>query len=293
MKNNIGDGSGNIVRGTVVIIIAMVIVFGAVFAWMYSMDMLFLPSFIEDLIGKDDEPSWNLGALSELVKNGKDEDGEIVTFDVSYENLLSALLNSDRAEGIYISANINYYSASKEHTRRVTYYRNGEKFRVESYGALPENSTGVGAFETLKISDGNMICFLDNLSGEFNTIAYDKGILPEEEAGIPSVDALLLALREFPESEGTAAEPGAMNVTNTSLKLLRTELGNVYYVKFTYGDIGLTEEYYVSLEHRAIISMTSTQNGKTVYSYSVNSISKNADAYSSIELYDILKATEK
>lgn len=293
MKNKVGDGTGNIVRGTVVIIIAMVIVFGAVFAWMYSMDMLFLPSFLEDLIGKDDEPSWDLGALSELVKNGKSEDGELLTFDVSYESLLSALLNSERAEGIYISADIKYYSASEEHTRRVMYYRNGEKFRIESYGAVPENSTGAGAFEALKVSDGKQICFLDNLSGEFSTIAYDKEILPEEEAGIPSVDALLLALREFPASEGAAAAPGAMHVTDTSLKLLRTELGNVYYVKFTYGDIGLTEEYYVSLEHRAVISMTSTQNGKTVYSYSVNSVSKSADAYSSDDLYDILKATEQ
>ena len=293
MKNKASDGTGNIVRGTVIIIIAMVIVFGAVFAWMYSMDMLFLPSFIEDLIGNNDEPSWDLGALSALVKNEKSEDGELLTFEVSYESLLSALLNSERAEGIYISADIKYYSASQEITRRVVYYRNGEKFRIESYAAVPESSTGVGAFEALKISDGNQICFLDNLSGEFSTITYDKKILPEEEAGIPSVDALLLALSEFPLSEGSAAEPGAMNVANTSLKLIRTELGNVYYVKFTYGDIGLTEEYYVSLEHRAVIGMTSTQNGKSVYSYSVNSVSKSTDSYGADELYDISKATKQ
>lgn len=290
MKNKSVDGSGNIVRGTVVIIIAMVIVFGAVFAWMYSMDMLFLPSFIEELIGNDDEPSWDLGALSELVKNGKNENGEMLTFEVSYESLLTALLNSERAEGIYISADINYYSGAEKQTKRVMYYRNGEKFRIEFYGT---GRTGAGAFETLEICDGKQLFFLDSLSGESGTVPYNKDILPEEEAGIPSVDALLLALNEFPTSEGVGATPGAMSVTDTSLKLIHTELGNVYYVKFTYSDIGLTEEYYVSLEHRAVISMTSTQNGKTVYSYGVNSISKTAEAYTSGELYNILKATEQ
>ncbi len=294
MKKKINDGTGNIARGTAIIIIAMVIVFGAVFAWMYSMDMLFLPSFVEDLIGKnDDELSWDLGALSELVKSGKDESGESVTFDVSYENLRTALLESEREDGIYISADIKYFAGTDAYIRRVIYYRDGERFRVELYDTAPQSAVSVPTLQTTKISDGKKICFIDNKSGESGILPYDASILPENEAGIPSVDELLLALAEFPESEGAPSSDNPIGVRNTTLKLVRTELGNVYYVAFTYGDIGLVEEYYVSLEHRAVISMTSTENGKTVYSYAVNSISDDADVYTSDGLYDISKASEQ
>lgn len=293
MKKKTNDGVGNIARGTAIIIIAMVIVFGAIFAWMYSMDMLFLPSFIEDLIGKgDDELSWDLGALSELVKNGKDENGETVTFDVTYENLRTSLLESDRKEGIYISADIKYFADSDTYTRRVAYYRDGARFRIELYDVVAE-SAAMPTLRTTKISDGQQICFVDNKSGESSVFAYDASILPENEAGIPSVDALLIALAEFPVSEGAGVSGNSLAVRNTTLKLVRTELGNVYYVAFTYGDIGLVEEYYVSLEHRAVISMTSTENGTAVYSYAVNSISDDADTYASDGLYDISKAAEQ
>ncbi len=295
MKKKINDGTGNIARGTAIIIVAMVIVFGAVFAWMYSMDMLYLPSFIEDIIGKgDDELSWDLGALSELVKNGKNERGEAVTFDITYENLRTALLESERVDGIYISADVKYYADDGAFVQKVAYYRDGERFRVEIYEIAAQGAGIVPTLKTLKVSDGKEICFTDNSTGESQTLIYDPSVLPENEAGIPSVDELLLALAEFPESEGTnAAAEGSEVVRNTTLKLVRTDTGNMYYVAFTYADTGLVEEYYVSALHRAVISMTSTQNGKAVYSYSTNTVSVDADAYSSAGLYDISKASEQ
>ena len=293
MKKKTNDGTGNIARGTAIRIIAMVIVFGMIFAWMDSMDMLFLPSFIEDLVGKNDpEPSWDLGALAELVKTGKDKNGESVTFDVTYENLRTALLESERSEGIYISADIKYFADSDSYMRRVEYYRHGDRFCIELYDITAEGE-GSASPKTVKISDGEKICFVDKVAGESAVLTYDTSILPEDEAGIPSVDTLLLALAEFPENEGANASSHSADIRNTELKLVRTELGNVYYVAFTYADIGLAEEYYISLAHRAVISMTSTQSGKLVYSYSVNSISDDVDTYSSSELYDISKAAEQ
>lgn len=290
MKKKTNDGTGNIARGTAIIIIAMVIVFGAVFAWMYSMDMLFLPSFVEDLIGKDDgEPLWDLDALSSLVKSGKDEAGQGVTFDVTYENLRTALLESEPERGICFSANVSYYSGDA-YTRRVDYYRDGERFRIEIYEAKKGDVTPSVSPETVKISDGERMCVIDKASGASSIIAYAKEILPEEEAGIPSVEMLLEALEHFPSTEGEAMRS---DITDTSLKLLRTDSGNVYYAAFTYGDIGLVEEYYVSLEHRIVISMTSTQNGALVYSYNVMSVFDEVSSYGADELYDISKATEQ
>lgn len=291
MKKKTNDASGNIARGTAVIIIAMIIVFGAVFAWMYSMDMLFLPSFIEDFLGEDeDDLPWDLGSLSTLVKNGKDESGEVVTFDITYENLRAALLGAQREDGIYISADVSYYTDSDSYTRRIEYYRDKDRFRVELYAIAPSANGAASIPQTLKVSNGEQICFVDKATGESSTLPYDKAILPENEAGIPSVDAVLDALAEFPENEGGAYSSG---ITDTSLKLVRTDFGNVYYVAFTYSDIGLVEEYYISLLHHAVVYMTSTQNGSTVYSYSAISVSDDADTFAADELYDISKAAKQ
>lgn len=301
MKNKPMNENHNIALGTTIIIIVLVIVFSTVFGWMYSMDMLFLPDFFEQVFGigdDSDELPWDLGALSEIVKNGKDSEGEALTFEVTYENLLAALLLAEREEGVRLTGEIEYFVDDASYSRKLIYSRDENRFRVELFETLPSSSTAEPISETLKIGDENSLYVLDCESGEYRVIARDGNTVPENEAGIPSVDALLDVVKTFPgaelgESADEADSADAIKITDTVIKLVRTESENVYYISYTYPDLDLTEEYYVSLLHRMIISATAKQSGKTVYSYNTTSFSADPDEYGRDELYDFSESAEQ
>lgn len=294
-KKNKGDATHSIALGTAIIIIALVIIFGGVFYWMWSVDMLFLPSFVEDMlgIGKDDEPTWDLGALSELVKEGKNESGENVTLDISYENLRKAFLTENSEQGIYLTARVKYYSGNEEFHKKIVYARDGLRWRAEQYYTGAPSGFDKAEMESLKISDGRTLYTRDCASGESRSVALPSDILPENEAGIPSVDAVIRAVEKFPEHSDASKTDEDAGIADTILRLVRTENGNIYYIGFRYADIDLTEEYYVSLEHRMIIFANSTQNGKNVYSYEVLQFSTNGKDYARDELYSISKSAEQ
>lgn len=301
MKKKLNDDSRGVAVGTAIIIVVMVIVFGTVFYWMWSMDMLFLPSFVEEWIGLDDDSDelpWDLGTLSALVKSGKDADGETVTFDITYENLRSALLAEEPCEGIYLSAKVNYYADGEPSTRRIVYYRDGERFRVELYPIERADEMTAPGLETLKVADSDTLFVYDRASGESRLLARDGKISSESEAGIPSVNALLEAVAAFPENDTTIADENADsdtaetgNITDTVIKLVRTDEGNVYYIAYTYADLALREEYYVSLDYRMIISMVSRQNGTAIYSYTMTSFSVDPEDYTDNSLYEMSEST--
>lgn len=301
MKNKPMNENHNIALGTTIIIIVLVIVFGAAFVWMYSTDMLFLPDFVEQMLGigdDDDELPWDLGALSEIVKNGKDAEGEALTFEVTYENLLTALLSAEREEGVHLTAEIEYFVDDAPYSRKLIYSRDKNRFRVELFETLPSSSTAESIRDTLKIGDENSLYVLDCESGESRVISRDGNIVPENEAGIPSVDALLDVVKTFPSADlgeyvDEADSTEVINITDTVIKLVRTESENVYYISYTYSDLDLTEEYYVSLMHRMIISATAKQGGKTVYSYNTTSFSADPDEYGRDELYDFSEPAEQ
>ena len=288
-----GESTHNIALGTTIIIIVMVIIFSAVFYWMWSMDMLFLPSFIEDIFGLNDEgddPVWDLGALSNLVKEGKSEDGESVTLDITYENLRDAFLAKEREAGIYITADVKYIANGEEFTRRVVYSRDGERFRIEQHYIAPKGSGASEKIEILKISDGNALYTLDYSSGESEIIPLTSNISPENEAGIPDIDTLIEAVGAFASAKESSSAEYSMGVADTVLKLLPTEKGNVYYISYTYPNVNLSEEYYVSLDDRIIIFANIKQNGQDVYSYEVLGFSTDSKSYSDDSLYQISKA---
>ncbi len=303
MKKKPKSENHGILLGTVIIIVVMVIVFGAVFAWMYSMDMLFLPDFIEQLVGfedDEDELPWDLGALSEIVKNGKSEQGDEITFDITYENLRAALLSKESEPGVFLSAVIKYYDGETPYSRNVTYSRDGDKFRVQLYAIQPQESTDAPVIEALKIADEKSLYIYDYSSDKSTMIPRNESIVPENEAGIPSVDSLLSLISEFPEADVTDSsdedltsyDAQSANIKDTVIKLVRSETGNVYYVSFTDTSLDITEEYYVSLDYRMIISATTKQSGKIVYSYETKSFSADPAIYTQASLYNFSESAE-
>lgn len=301
MKKQLEKESRSVALGTAIIVIAMVIVFGAVFAWMYSMDLLFLPDFAKDIFGISDDDGdvrWDLGALSEIVKSERDEGGEVVTFDVTYENLRAAFLSEEAPEGLYLSADVSYYADGEASTRRIRYYRDGDRFRTETY-AIGDSEM----LETLKIANSEHVTVIDRTTGESRTIPRTAGIYPENEAGIPSVDTLLSAIEAFPEMTGDVSDTAdtapagsdaaeTSHVTDCELRMVRTDSGNVYYIAYTYKDLGLREEYYVSLDYRIIISANTTLAGKPVYSYKTVRIATEPEVWSEDTLYTMMEPSE-
>ena len=298
MKNKLKREAGNAAIGTAIIIIVMIIVTSAVFVWMYSVDLLFLPDFVEDILRLDrdsGEVVWDLGELSEIVRNGKNENGETVVFEDSYENLRAALLSEPAADGIYLSADVSHYSDGIPTVRRIRYYRDGERFRCEIYAPGDED-----VLETLKIADSDSITVYDKASGEYSKLARGQGIDPENEAMIPSVADLMSAVSAFPEHEGavwsdstdTPDETGGDMLSDCSVKLVRDGDETLYYVTFVYNDLGIQEEYYVSLNYRVIISAATFKSGERIYSYDIVRASLEPEVYGDDALYTLSESAE-
>ena len=283
MENKFEKESRSAALGTVIIVIAMVIIFGAVFAWMYSMDLLFLPDFVENILGFSDrgKDGGDLGALSEIVKNGKSGDYSEFTFDASYENLRDAFLREPASEGIYICADIGYYKDGEASERRIRFWKNGDMFRSETYAIGDQDK-----LETLKIGDAEYLTVIDRQTSEFARIPRGNDILPEFEAGLPSVTSLISDVEAFPARYGDE-ENGY--ISDCSIKMVRNGDANVYLVNFTYSDIGISEEYYVSLEHGTIISCVTKKDGVPVYSYDVVRISEDPEVWDDDILYSAVE----
>ncbi len=301
MKNKPKNENHSILLGTVIIIVAMIVVFGAVFAWMYSRDMLFLPGFVEQILGldkDDDDMPWDLGALSEVLKNGKDEQGNAITFDVTYENLREALLSEEPESGIFMTSVMQFYDGDTPVWQNVTYARDGERFRVQLYEIMPQENMESPAIKTLTIADEKTVYILDYASEESTLMPRNDRIVPENEAGIPSVGYLLSIVAEFPETQAdetsdSSSENSESYITDTVIKLLETENGKVYYVSYTDTEHDITEEYYISLEYRMIISATTKQGGKTVYSYKTKSFSADPAIYTQDSLYSFSESADQ
>ncbi len=288
MKNKLKGEGANVTLGTAIIVIVMVIVFGATFVWMHSVDLLFLPDFIENILGLDDadkEEMWDMSELSEILRSGKKNDTELVTFDVTPENLRAALLHEEPADGIYLSAEVTHYSDGVPSVRKIRYYRDGVRFRTELYVTGDSNTP-----ELLKIADEDSITITDKATGESNTIARGVDIEPENEAMIPSVADLMAALEAFPTHESTSE---SNNVSNCVIKLVETDDGNLYYVSFTYADLGITEEYYVSLDYKVVISMRTYMGDTPIYSYDIVRMSLDREVYGEDSLYNVSETTEE
>ncbi len=292
--NNKEKGKKSIVLGTAIIIVAMTIAFFAMYAWMYSKDMLFLPDFIKDILKIEDQKKnpWSLGELSEIVKTGKDEQGNTISFDVTYENLRSALILTEDEEGLYMTSQISFYDNNGDaKTSRIFYWKYGDNFRAEIYGTSDIDNTP----ETLKIGNKDLLYVYDYKSSESNIINRAADFSAENEAGIPSLDELMTVIEAFPKDEKSdiGQMPDGSYIEDCVLKLINHNDENLYYVSFVYSDLGIKEEYYLSLEHKMVVLAKTTFEDKPIYSYETTYFSNNPAEYNNNILYLVSKAAEE
>lgn len=284
--------------GTALIVILLLIIFGGMLFWMYSVKLLILPESVSELLGlgdkgNDDSLPWDTGELSGAVKSGKSGEKVEMTFDITYENLRSALLSEIEPEGFYQQFRVCYYNNGTESPGRVILQRYGEKFRVEKYSRDTSS-----ALEMLIIADETTMFYREGEYGEERSIPRGDYVTPESEAGLPSVDRLLAIIAEIPdplkvmEETETADESISMEESVSTMKsavlsrysdcvltMLRTDDGIVYYVSLNDNELGLREEYYISLEYRVIINHRTLSGDKAIYSCETISFSASPDSY--------------
>ena len=255
-------GNHSIVLGTMIIVIVMMILSGAALWWMNKNDMLFLPDFLENLLGLDKNPdaeTWNFDELQSVVRDRKLSDDAGMRFDLTYENLRSSLLTQPREDGVYVSARISYYKNDGERARRVIYRRDGERFVISQYG-----DDEMKRLVTTKIGADGFLHIRDEATGAVTKLPTGDKFSPEYEAGIPSIAELLAIVARFPAEAGGS---GDETVTDCELMLLETTDGTVYYIAYTDKTLGLHEEFYVALEEQIIISAVTTKGDAKIYSY--------------------------
>jgi hypothetical protein len=319
--------------GTALLIIFLLIFFGVTLFWMYSIKLLILPDSVAELLGigdkGTDEPlPWDTGELSGAIKNGKSSEKIELTFDISYENLRAALINESVPEGYYQKLRICYYDKETEISHRVVLQRHGEKFRIEKYSSNISSSQDISSgIEKLIIADNTTLYYHDKISGESRSIPRGAGITPESEAGLPSVDDLLLIIAEKSWAEDTedsfntdneqiesdmvtesnsdfetvasaefdqaaqsfGEDKSKSRYSDIELTMLNTNNGIVYFAAFNDEWLGLREEYYISLEHRVIISHRTLKDGKIIYSCETLSFSTNPSLYSDESDYSTIQ----
>ncbi|MBQ8508837.1 MAG: hypothetical protein IJ493_02910 [Clostridia bacterium] len=295
MKHKPYDDDRSYTLGTVILIAIAVLLIGGVLVWMYSVKLLTLPDFVTELFGIEDgsgenDLPWDTGELSGIVKGGKSEEGVELTFDITYENLRQALLTEPEPEGLSMTVSARWQADEYSRERTVFYWRRGGSVRAELY----DDSANIPT--TIVLADDERVYFYDSGAGLSRTHLRADGITPENEAGIPSIEALLEVIASFPENEPQTAETLPADGTDGSvsdelsdcqLALLRTEEGNVYYVSFTWADLGLREEYFIALEWRQIISARTIHEGVTIYEYETLSFSTDPADYDQDRLYQV------
>ena len=311
------DGSQSHALGTAIIIVVMLAVVGGVGAFMHSVGLLTLPPPLNRLFDSDDgkagEVIWDLGELSELVRGERHADAETMVLRLESDTLYDAFLTEEKAPGIAVTGRVSYFNEGEAVPHRVIYRRSGEDFRAEIYAR-----DNTDQLETLKIRTGSILYVRDAETGEFRSLPSDGTITGEMEAGIPSVAEILTAVAAFPRPEAetisseldekkplfpvpmpaavsdeaetaaeTEAEPSLY--ADCSLAMVSTAAGSVYYVEFTYADIGVREEFTIAPDFCIVLSAKTTAGGETVYAYETISYSLDASEWQDAKYYDVTR----
>ena len=296
--------------GTVLILILLFLLFGAMLFWMYSVKLLTIPAGIAALLGIDQSGEetgspLDTGGIIGMIKTDRPDNSEGIGFEPNYSNLRQAILDEPEAPGYRQELRVAY--SEDNISTSVVIYRSGDKARVEIYEAQP--SEGEKIRTELMIFDST-VYLLDDRTGETRSIPRSDSVSPENAAGLPSVPELLAIIEQFSpgsadETEDTVEEstdsdlplaPLAASAENAlpdgeerrsgqEIVLRPTEVGNLYYVGFCDNYLGTREEYYLSLENNVVIGHSVWYGDELLYSCETVSFLTDPSVWNSESLY--------
>lgn len=225
IKGNLSSSGKGIPRensvavGTAIVAVVLILLFGGLLYWMYSVRLLILPDSIAEIIGIGQQGDTNDAAidLEELdgaVRNHASTQRVMVDFDVDYDSLREAFLLEPEPDGVFVemkytyggdiivnssdvsddSAAISGISPVNSSSGSIRFYRNGNSFRISDFDIS-------GTLTKVIIGDSSTTYYRDQVSGDFRSIPRSPGITPENEAGLPSIDSLFEIVAQFPTGE--------------------------------------------------------------------------------------------
>ena len=205
--------------GTAIIAVVLILLFGGLLYWMYSVRLLILPDSIAEIIGigqqhDTNDTSIDLEELDGAVRNRASTQRVMVDFDIDYESLREAFLLEPEPDGVFVemkytyggnilvnSSDVNNDSAPvsgilpiNSSSGSIRFYRNGSSFRISDFDIS-------GTLTKVIIGESSTTYYRDQASGEFRSIPRSPGITPESEAGLPSIDSLFEIVAQFPTIE--------------------------------------------------------------------------------------------
>ncbi len=296
--------------GTVLIILVLFVVFVTVLFWMYSVKLLTIPHEVALLLGfdtRDNDPNIQIdqSELAWMIKGERPEDVEGVTYELTYENLLAAIISEPVSCNFRQEVRMSY---SEGETLGAVLYRNGDMARIERYELSEDEMKRV----ELMIYDRDSVYHFDDITGESRSLVRSVDVSPENAAGMPEIEKLVSVIGEITSNEETVetdevttalvdevdsdAEFPAEVYSDAPVEeterwselriLLKvSEIGNVYYVSFFDNYLATFEEYYLSLEHNTVLSHTVSYDGRVLYSVETVSFSTDAEVWDIDELY--------
>lgn len=294
--------------GTALILFVLLIIFGGVLCWMYSVKLLTIPNSLLELFGmnnsEDGSGTLDTGELSWMIKDNKTVAGKEIVYELNYENLRAAILSEQQTDGFKQEVSVTYVDGNATYS---TLYKSGKNARIEIYELTDE---GEKLRTELVIYDSNTVYHLDCKTGKSRSVVRSEDVSPENAAKMPSVDELLYIIEEISKNETAEVTTSAeiettdeytpeqlsdgenIDYANTfsrwrdlNIFMKSTEIGNVYQVSFYDDYLGTFEEYYLSLEYNTVLYQAVFYGDERIYLCETLSFSTEKDDWSDTLLY--------
>ena len=177
--------------------IVLILLFGGLLYWMYSVRLLILPDSIAEIIGigqqhDTNDTSIDLEELDGAVRNHASTQRVMVDFDIDYESLREAFLLEPEPDGVFVemkytyggnievnSSDVNNDSAPvsgilpiNSSSGSIRFYRNGSSFRISDFDIS-------GTLTKVIIGDSSTTYYRDQASGEFRASRARRASRPK------------------------------------------------------------------------------------------------------------------
>ena len=212
------------------------------------------PSENESVIPGDE------GRFLEALTKGSAE-GVTVTYDIASENLSALLKNNPPVTSYYIDNTFTYYgeNAVKRGSNKI--WRDGDRFRVQTYEE--------GELVKTVVCDGQMVYLSSSNGDSFSSYPASGHFEVESYASMPRP-------RDFFELSA---------VTDLSITLFRDSTDTLYHVSYLDASLGHIERLFLSVEYGLVLRAETYADQKLIYSLETAELHGDLSAFNTDVLF--------
>ncbi len=219
-----------------------------------------------DLSGKGETPEsesvipGDEGRFLEALQNGSAE-GVTVTYDIGEQDVYALLKKNPPITCFYLANTFTYYGETKNASGSNKIWRDGDRFRIQTY-------EGDALVQTV-VSDGRIVYVSQSTDDTFFSFPYSEHFEVESYARMPRA-------RDFFELP---------SVSDLSITLFRDESDTLYHVSYQDTALSQIERLFLSLEYGLVLKAESYADQKLVYSLETTEIHGDLSAFNTDVLF--------